>query len=94
MKPLLNTQAVITANAYMATFLKRENKTNKPTTKKKENKPGDLFTLKTFKTDPNLNVHPDMSHVSKSETKIFFKKGNKGLKSTIPQGILVDPEYR
>lgn len=33
-------------------------------------------------------------HVSKSETKIFFKKGNKGLKSTIPQGILVDPECR
>lgn len=61
-----------------------EKRVKQPNKQKKENKPGDLFTLKTFKTDPNLNVHPDMSHINKSETKIFFKKGNIGLKSTIP----------
>lgn len=74
----------------MATFLKRENKTKK---KEKKKKNGDLFALKTFKTDLNLNVHLDVSHISKSKTKIFFKK-KKRLKSTIPQGISVDPECR
>lgn len=51
-----------------------------PGKKEHGNKNGDIFVLKTFKTNFNLNVHLNVSHIWKTKTNIFFKKINKGLK--------------
>lgn len=56
------------------------------------NKNGDLFALKTFKTDFNFNMHLNVSHICKTKTEICFKKRKKRLKSTISQGVQVDPD--
>lgn len=48
--------------------------------KKHENKSGDLFALKIFKSDFNFNMHLHVSLICKTKTNIFFLKKEKEVK--------------